>query len=164
MRVKSPGGPYVRVETEPIVLTDRHWAKVSKDSDGCWRWIGYCDRRGYGKVQFRGRGYVAHRLFYTAIVGPTTLPLDHLCRTRNCVNPDHLEPVGHSVNVQRGRAGERQRQRTHCPQGHPYSGDNLLVYPSGRSCRQCMRDRKAARRRAAEPAAHSVRVPVTVVD
>lgn len=35
---------------------------------------------------------------------PLGLELDHLCRQRDCVNPQHLEAVTHSENTRRGAA------------------------------------------------------------
>jgi hypothetical protein len=35
---------------------------------------------------------------------PEGLQLDHLCRNRACVNPDHVQPVTNAVNTQRGKS------------------------------------------------------------
>lgn len=88
----------------------------------------------------------AHCLVWEAVHGPVPdgLVLDHLCRVRSCVNPAHLEPVTNAENIRRGRAGAYLRERTHCPAGHPYSGDNLLIRRGGqRGCRTCLRRQKA---------------------
>lgn len=96
----------------------------------------------------------AHRVAYEALVAPIAagLQLDHLCRVRRCVNPAHVEPVTQAENLRRGETiTARAVAATHCPQGHPYSGENLYVNPEGhRHCRQCARDRNA-RRRAEHP-------------
>lgn len=67
----------------------------------CWQWIGRLDRDGYGRFGKRGRP--AHRVVWEALVGPIPVGhhLDHLCRNKACVNPDHLEPVLPVVNVRR---------------------------------------------------------------
>ena len=52
-----------------------------------------------------GGSRYAHRYFYTLIMGPIPegLDLDHLCKIRCCVNPNHLEPVAaYVVNIRRG--------------------------------------------------------------
>ena len=79
---------------------------------------------------------LAHRVAYELQVGPIPvgLQLDHLCRVRSCVNPAHLEPVTSAENTRRGL----RAMKTHCPQGHPYAGENLLIRPTGqRRCRTC---------------------------
>lgn len=126
---------------------------------GCWEWQA-ATRFGYGVYRHEGRTRPAHRACYEILVGvvPTDLDLDHLCRVRNCVNPEHLEPVTRKENIHRGLAmvnGEYNRVKTHCPKGHPYSGDNLYVAANGqRACRKCKaaasRRRSAAKREAAK--------------
>jgi hypothetical protein len=78
--------------------------------DLCWLWQGWVNERGYGTLAVEGQTRRAHRVSYEEYVGP--IPegheLDHLCRTRHCINPGHLEPVSHEVNVQRAaEAGRR---------------------------------------------------------
>ena len=115
-------------------------------NDGCWEWTGATNGRGYGTIR-KGRavdGMVyAHRVMYEELIGPIPddLEIDHLCRNRSCVNPEHLEPVTAQENVLRGDTiAAHNVAKTHCPSGHPYSGDNLYVYPSGdRRCMACHR-------------------------
>ncbi len=82
---------------------ERFWAKVEK-TDGCWLWTGAENGRGYGTFWSEGMVVRAHRWAYGHLAGPIPdgLDLDHLCRVKSCVNPDHLEPVTHRVNVRRG--------------------------------------------------------------
>lgn len=70
---------------------------------------------------------------------PDGLVIDHLCRNPQCVNPMHLEPVTPEENTRRGIGGWNTRAKTHCPQGHPYSGANLYINPTSgaRVCRTC---------------------------
>jgi hypothetical protein len=80
------------------------WLPVQMDPEtGCWVWQGARYRTGYGCVRRSGRNLHAHRYTYEKANGPIPpgLELDHLCRNRACVNPDHLEPVTHAVNMQR---------------------------------------------------------------
>lgn len=85
-------------------LPDRYWAKVRPDASGCWVWTG-AKRAGYGQISRGARGEgmaAAHRLSYEVLVGPIPegLQLDHMCRRRDCVNPDHLRPVTHKQNAE----------------------------------------------------------------
>lgn len=113
---------------------------------GCWLWSGYLASNGYGRFHRRA----AHRLVYEAVSGPIPagLDLDHLCRVRQCVNPEHLEPVTRSENLRRGSGakmlGRMHRSKTHCPSGHEYNDDNTYVGKRGsRSCRECARLRRS---------------------
>ncbi len=128
----------------------RFFDKVIEGADGCWLWTGAKTKRenGYGCVVVEKRRYVAHRWLYEQFVGsiPDALTLDHLCRVRLCVNPDHLEPVTQRENTLRGVGLTAQQARqTQCKNGHPLSGSNLYTKPNGgRQCRTC--HRKAKRR------------------
>ena len=128
-------------------VSDRFLAKIVADPRGCWIWQATTNADGYGQFRVGDRMVKAHRFAYELLVGPIPngLELDHLCRVRNCVNPAHMEPVTHTENVRRGEAGKHHRDRTHCPQGHPYAGENLYVVPDGyRECRTCRRARNLA--------------------
>lgn len=81
-------------------------------TESCWLWEGPTIHDGYGKFEIgRNKHWRAHRFTYSVLVGPipTGLALDHLCRVRNCVNPDHLEPVTNAENIRRGIAA-REKQ------------------------------------------------------
>ena len=90
------------------LLDDRFWSKVDKLGDrwACWLWTG-ATMEGYGQFSYAGQSQLAHRLAYTELVGPIPggMTLDHLCRTRACVNPLHLEPVTNRENILRGTTG-----------------------------------------------------------
>lgn len=87
----------------------RFWAKVDKQTDGCWIWSAsrYVRRGGYGQFNLNGTAVKAHRIAYELVKGPIPdgLVLDHLCRVTACVNPDHLEAVTQQENTRRGERG-----------------------------------------------------------
>lgn len=119
----------------------RFMAKIDRSAE-CWVWVAHLDRHGYGMFYVGGKMVLAHRFSYQTFVGEILpeLELDHLCRNTCCVNPAHLEPVTHQMNVDRGDSGLHQRIKTHCPQGHLYSGDNLRInYAGRRVCKACER-------------------------
>ena len=111
--------------------------------NGCWLANYWLNEEGYSKVGVGGKIYRLHRLMFTLCVGglPKDLQLDHLCRNRNCFNPDHLQIVSCKENARRGLLGDRNRKKTHCPQGHPYNYENTRVkFARGwvmRICRVC---------------------------
>lgn len=135
-------------------IEERFWSKADWDihePDRCWEWLGYITKAGYGQF---GRNMIAHRLAYELEVGeiPAGLQIDHLCRNRSCVNPDHLEPVTGRENTRRGESfSARLAAQTHCKRGHVFTPENTYVPPAGsnglRRCRECVRQWKRQRRR-----------------
>jgi HNH endonuclease len=122
---------------------------MGEPNTGCWLWMGCLWSNGYGRIILdHDKHRLAHRESYRAFVGeiPVGLVIDHLCRTRSCVNPLHLEPVTQYENSIRGDCGLHQVVKTHCPYGHPYAGDNLYLQPSGGG-RVCVTCQTAASRR-----------------
>lgn len=132
--------------------SDRDFARflswVDLSVDGCWLWIGAVNNKGYGSTSVSNRSVMAHRWSYELFVGPIPdgLHIDHLCRIRNCVRPDHLEPVTLAEN------NRRSSMKTSCKYGHPFDDANTYVGTTYRDCRACGRVRAAAykaRKRAA---------------
>ena len=108
--------------------------------DDCWEWKGMPKSGGYHQIKVGGRNLMAHRVVYELLVGPIPegLQLDHLCRNRWCVRPDHLEPVTPKENKRRGITVNETK--THCPRGHAYNEENTYRFPDGsRRCRACRR-------------------------
>lgn len=116
----------------------------------CELWAGRRMVNGYGVLSTaRGTGVLAHRWAYEQFVGPIPegLVIDHLCRVRHCVNPDHLEAVTNEENLRRGAGyGLRNGMRSTCINGHEYTPENTYTHPTKGSvtCRECarIRDRK----------------------
>lgn len=142
-----------RTQPSPKVQA-RFWAKVDLqelEPSECWLWMACKTHDGYGLFWFQGRLVYAHRFIYEWLVGPIPdgLQLDHVqargCAHRHCVNPAHLEVVSQSENMRRGEGGKYLRDKTHCPQGHAYAGDNLYITTrGGRLCRECHRNASRA--------------------
>lgn len=90
-------------ENTPVCLPVHIRRNIKPSDEGCWLWSRSRNRHGYGWASFQNRTHEAHRLVYVLIKGdvPEGLVLDHLCRVRHCVNPDHLDPVTPAVNLQR---------------------------------------------------------------
>lgn len=129
---------------------ERFMSHVSVQPNGCWLWTGSLDN-GYGRFQLNGKQVRMPRAAWLVHKGPIMegYEPDHLCRVRACVNTDHMELVTHLVNVQRGDAGKRMRLRMHCPQGHAYAGENLIIRKSGaRRCKACFCTEQNKRRTA----------------
>lgn len=119
-------------------------------SDNCWQWTAAkTDKRGYGYFWNGHRNVLSHRwsFEYFRHEIPRTLFVCHHCDNPSCVNPDHLFVGTNSDNMKdagaKGRLPQqngrnRNTLKTHCPKGHPYSGDNLYINPKGnRFCRTC---------------------------
>lgn len=111
-RYGSPDGKAIRPTT-----TERFWRKVHRPllaSDLCWLWTANTTRGGYGLFNVTSRRPVyAHRFVWELTRGPIPAgyQIDHLCRVRRCVNPEHLEPVTQQENLRRERAAlERQEE------------------------------------------------------
>lgn len=123
-----------------MTLRARLLAKVRPDAAlGCWVWTGCIAGTdgGYGQIRVKGRGLAAHRVAYELFVGPIPegLQLDHLCRNKHCVNPEHLEPVTASENKRRDHEASGL-----CRNGlHAKNDETMLVSRNGkRRCRPCM--------------------------
>lgn len=106
----------------------RFWKHVEK-TETCWNWAGRLNPKGYGIYSQRGAHQASFRLSRGEV--PSGLEIDHTCRNRRCVNPDHLEAVTHEENI-------RRSLRDACRNGHPYTPENVQTKGDGtRICKTC---------------------------
>lgn len=104
----------------------------------CWVWLGKPSNHGYGVAYYKDRQQAAYRGVWQFLVGPIPkgLELDHLCRNRMCVNPDHLELVTRRVNMLRGVHPSALAVKSgRCKRGHSDWEPNGKC--GSRRCRTC---------------------------
>lgn len=116
---------------------DKIWTKVSK-TKGCWEWSGRKTSKGYGRYAvYPNKAEYAHRLVWVLCGNtiPKGLVLDHICKNRGCVNPNHLDLVTIRQNTLENSdsAPSKNIKKTHCKHGHKL----VLKYESGRKCKEC---------------------------
>lgn len=138
-----------------IEARERFWSKVDKIAGGCWNWKAGRSSGGYGRfAPSHNKTVYAHRasLLLADISIPDGMVVDHVCRNRGCVNPEHLRVVTPRVNsLENSEAVTASNAvKTHCDQGHELSEYNLYPHSKGyRICLTCARvqwDKQNAKR------------------
>lgn len=118
----------------------RFWAQVVK-TESCWNWVGSDNGNGYGYMHGGGRRHGVHRISYVIHGGVLQpgLVIDHICRNRSCVNPEHLRQVTQRVNALENSSSISaiNSAKTTCPKGHPYTEENTWISRGARKCRTC---------------------------
>lgn len=137
-------------------VRSRFMRYVRPSASGCWLWSGGITR-GYARFNVKGadgawQARLAHRIAYEIHKSPIPegMVIDHLCRQKNCVNPDHLEAVTQMENVLRGTAPNAVAVRHNtCQRGHPRTPETTYTTRAGGVlCRICRQQWFAAKRRA----------------
>lgn len=127
-----------------ISLEEKFWERVVK-TNTCWNWIGYITSTGYGLIKYEKNTIHAHRLSLSIhnIELKKDLVIDHLCRNRKCVNPNHLEQVSLRENTLRGYGAPAvNKRKKECLNGHSFDEKNTFHTKIGtRQCRTCRKIR-----------------------
>lgn len=115
----------------------------------CLIWPGRKNPQGYGLWYAGKRLYgtqYAHRAVWITQHGPVPkgYEVDHICFNPGCILLEHLQLLTVRENRQRRQTWKMHKDA--CPQGHPYTAENIYVgrRPDGRTywkCRACLRTR-----------------------
>jgi len=132
----------------------RFFEKIDDTKGNCWLWTASKNRDGYGMVRLDGKNRSAHRVSFEIFVTdiPNYLMIDHLCRNRGCVNPEHMELVTNKENIFRGVGiAVTNSKKTKCHRGHNFTDENTFISKIGsRNCRKCLKIRNDLRPRKKE--------------
>lgn len=132
-------------------ISEQRLLEKTLKTGACWLWQGAKDAAGYGYISRDGArrpgskgasGERVHRVSYRLFKGEiaTGLEIDHLCKVRNCLNPDHLEAVDRRTNILRSDSpGGVNARKTHCAKGHAYSPENTRIEYGKRRCLICIK-------------------------
>lgn len=139
------------MEATPQRVIDRLLSRYEVDESGCWISLYSTGSHGYSQVTWhedgRTRMRLGHRVSWEAVNGliEDGLTIDHLCKVRRCINPEHLRLLDNITNAQGGgghNVTEPEPTGRLCGKGL----HELLLYPSGAvSCRECRAERQKTR-------------------
>jgi hypothetical protein len=123
-----------------------------RSPDECWEWK-KSKTHGYGCYSPINRRYgyyrkqvPAHRIGYelfNGMINDKKTLCCHICDNRKCCNPNHIFLGSNRDNILDAVKKRRfpGQNKTHCPKGHPLSGENLKFNTKGgRSCVACAKE------------------------
>ncbi len=137
----------------PHRVTQRAISQFVVDENGCHISTYSVASHGYAQIGWdigggKRTGTTAHRAAWVADTGeqiPAGMTIDHTCKERRCVNPDHLRMLSNFENGR--RTNGRDWKHGHCANGHP--NKHLAIDPwrrtkdgkkrHGLRCRKCGR-------------------------
>jgi HNH endonuclease len=148
---RSFRGPYAYKLTDDDYLA-RLYAKCVITEEGCIRWQGWKNYKGYGEMTYRNKCVFVHRLVYTLKIGPIPpgMFVCHTCDVRDCVNHEHLW-LGTTTDNMRDKFAKGRdfhSNQTHCKRGHPFDEVNTYIKKTktrqgwARMCKTCQRLRQ----------------------
>lgn len=129
-----------------VVIWGRIVARTDITAD-CWNWQGCVNSRGYGCIASgkRGKTALVHRVAVLVRDGELDdeAQIDHLCRNRRCVRPDHLDVVDGAGNQRRSAAARGHHIGGKCHAGHLLTEETVYYHPRGQLvCRLCAREQR----------------------
>lgn len=124
------------------LTTMGRWYKSYERTKNCWVWTEVIGSNGYGRFWADGKLWLAHRFAFTLSgrLIPDGLVIDHICRNRMCVNPEHLRTLTSKENTLIGEGITAKRLRSPvCAKGHPWKPETTRINPKtyGRQCEIC---------------------------
>lgn len=138
----------VRHKINKELITDN----IKINENGCWIWQLSCYDNGYPRVQIDGIVYLVTRLslyLFRDFDLESKLDACHkddICRSRSCINPEHLYPGTRSDNMldyhTRWNSRQWNSEKTHCKHGHEFTPANTYLYRGKRLCKTCRSDRQ----------------------
>jgi len=119
----------------------RFLGKINISKNSCWEWKASKNKCGYGCFTIKNKAYLSHRFIFEYYHGQICpdLTIHHICNNRSCVNPKHLKqvPIKENIFYSPFTIASINSKKTHCPQGHEYTPENIYIQKGGKYCKIC---------------------------